>query len=603
MGDQRVQSAAEGQRSGDDQHGEYGAGDCRPYRHGGSAVPRFEGKADTGNRGHRRAGARSHTCQARNSRGVCPDLLAGPARCLAIGEPNGGGSDAADEREQPEAEHRNVNLDPGCWIDRAHRANGRERGQPDRYAGREQRPEDDGAKYPQEPLAHHHRWAGAQGTEHLDVFICGLKLPRDHLHRDQQRRGHGDDPEHRQGDGLRLHCPVDLPLDDRGDVKGVRCAGRKGPDNFPLYRRDPARAITEPESVQPVPRSRADQSRKRRGEQQERREAVDLVHHDLVVEHHGSGQPHVQATVRLDSRRAEGGLACLRVGVKAHRDHLADVPAEQPFRLRGRDELTGATRIGHPACRHGDPVLTEVLSVDAADTLNLASQVCGRENRSTRSSQRERVDRLRCGPDPLHAGQPFQGLGQVRREHGQAQVGRIGAGEERGKRGLGSPRCGDRAHRDPASQPDQQHNRQIAVPPAAESSRKAIPRDPHDLSAPRGRVSAALTSLADSPTLTKVVTTAVAVVPAPLRPHQRQSVTRWPIPSVPQTGTEGNGRAMPWPRPARRIIVEWPSGLPHAADPVRADGEDDTNLVAASVLRVGGAHIALGEGLDVFRAA
>jgi hypothetical protein len=68
---------------------------------------------------------------------MCPDLLASPARCLGIGEPNGGGSDAADEREQPEAEHGNVNLDPGCGIDRAHWTDGRQRRQPDRYAGRE----------------------------------------------------------------------------------------------------------------------------------------------------------------------------------------------------------------------------------------------------------------------------------------------------------------------------------------------------------------------------------------------------------------------------------------------------------------------------------
>jgi hypothetical protein len=100
---------------------------------------------------------------------------------------------------------------------------------------------------------------------------------------------------------------------------------------------------------------------------------------------------------------------------------------------------TGSRAIARARCpgesRHGDPVLAEVLSVDAADPLYLARQICGRENRSTRSSQRERVDRLRCGPDPLHPGQPFQGLSQVRPEHGQAQVGRFGAGEERGKRG------------------------------------------------------------------------------------------------------------------------------------------------------------------------
>ena len=115
----------------------------------GTAVrpcPGSSGEADTGDRGHRRAGARSHTRQARASRGTCPFLMASPARCLAIGEHGGGDSDAADEREQPEAQHRDVNLDPGRRIDRAHRPDGRERGQPDRHAGREQRPENDGAK-------------------------------------------------------------------------------------------------------------------------------------------------------------------------------------------------------------------------------------------------------------------------------------------------------------------------------------------------------------------------------------------------------------------------------------------------------------------------
>jgi hypothetical protein len=51
----------------------------------------------------------------------------------------------------------------------------------------------------------------------------------------------------------------------------------------------------------------------------------------------------------------------------------------KPFRLRGRDELADAIRIGHPICRHGDPVLAEVLSVDAAGALNLARQVRGRK--------------------------------------------------------------------------------------------------------------------------------------------------------------------------------------------------------------------------------
>ena len=500
MGDQRAQPAAEGQRSNNDQHCEHRAGHCRPYRHGGPAMPRFEREADTGDRGDRRTGTRRHTRQARTARRMCPFLVASPAWRLPAGERDGGGPDAADQGEQPEAEHRGVNRDPGGGIDRAHRADRRKGRERDRHAGREQRPEDDGAKNAEQPVAHRHHRAGAKRAKHPKIGVSGLQLPRDHLHRDQQRRGQGDDAEHRQGDGLRFHGAVDLPLYDRGDVKAVSSAGRKCPDDLPLHRRDSARAITEPEpeqlsvssraaatlfATQPVPRSRAERPRERRGEQQERRETVDLVEHHLVVEHDGPGQPHVQPTARPDFRRAEGGLACLRAGIEAHRDHLPDVPAEQPFRLRGRDKLARASRIGHPARRHGDPVLTEVQPVDAADALNFAGPVRGRENRSTRSSQRERVDRLRCGLDPLHAGQPFQLPGQAGCEHGQAQaqVGGIGAGEERGERGLGPPRRGDRAHRDPAGQPDQQHNRQIAAPPAAEGSRKAIPRDPHDLSA------------------------------------------------------------------------------------------------------------------------
>ena len=46
-----------------------------------------------------------------------------------------------------------------------------------------------------------------------------------------------------------------------------------------------------------------------RGEQDGRREPIDLVEHHLVAEYNGPHQLHVQALVRLDPCRAEGGLA------------------------------------------------------------------------------------------------------------------------------------------------------------------------------------------------------------------------------------------------------------------------------------------------------
>jgi hypothetical protein len=66
-----------------------------------------------------------------------------------VGEHGGGGSDAADEGEQPEAEHGEVNRDADSGIDRAHRADRRERGEPDRHADCEQRSENDGGQNPE----------------------------------------------------------------------------------------------------------------------------------------------------------------------------------------------------------------------------------------------------------------------------------------------------------------------------------------------------------------------------------------------------------------------------------------------------------------------
>ena len=108
-----LEPAAEGQRGDDDQHGEYGAGalPTAPARRCGRAPVRARERtpatADTGAPELAAMRARREPREA----GCRP--VASPAWRLPVGEHGGGGSDAADEDEQPEAEHRGVNRDPG----------------------------------------------------------------------------------------------------------------------------------------------------------------------------------------------------------------------------------------------------------------------------------------------------------------------------------------------------------------------------------------------------------------------------------------------------------------------------------------------------------
>ena len=61
------------------------------------------------------------------------------------------------------------------------------------------------------------------------------------------------------------------------------------------------------------------------------------------------------------------------------------------------------------------------------------------------------------------------------------EVGGIRAPQERGIRRLRAPRAGDRAHREPADESDEQHDREVAAPPAAEGRAEAVPGDPQCL--------------------------------------------------------------------------------------------------------------------------
>src|ERR1700733_10604471 len=82
------------------------------------------------------------------------------------------------------------------------------------------------------------------------------------------------------------------------------------------------------------------------------------------------------------------------------------------------------------------------------------------------------------------------------------------------------------------------------------------------------------------------------------------SYHRRPAPAAVQLVTQSPGRVMDGGRysPARGLAAAVPRPA-DLTDLVRAYRKDDANLIAAAVPRVGSPQVALGEGLDVFRAA
>ena len=144
-------------------------------------------------------------------------------------------------------------------------------------------PSDDRPEDAEKPVAHDDEAARAEGAQHRGLLVGLLDLARDDLRRDQQDREHGNDAEHGQGDRLGLHGAVDLPLDDRGEVKAVVDGLRDGPDDLVLDGRDPASAIGQLEPVIHILRPGAERPRQRRGEQHEGRVAVDVIQHHVTI--------------------------------------------------------------------------------------------------------------------------------------------------------------------------------------------------------------------------------------------------------------------------------------------------------------------------------
>ena len=128
--------------------------------------------------------------------------------------------------------------------------------------------------------------ARTEGAEHLAVLFSCLELAGDHLQGDEQG-GAARRWRRRRTRAIASGFTVrfDLALDDRGDVEGIGGAPGQGGDDLVFDRRDPARAVAQLEPVAAVLRAGVEQVRERRGEKGKCGVAVDVVEHDLVVEH------------------------------------------------------------------------------------------------------------------------------------------------------------------------------------------------------------------------------------------------------------------------------------------------------------------------------
>ena len=156
------------------------------------------------------------------------------------------------------------------------------------------------------------------------------------------------------------------------------------------------------------------------------------------------------------------------------------MPAQRARSQRGGDELVGPTWVRHPTDDGGGSVLVEIKAVDTAGRVYRGIQIrCPVVLQRHDPYAHPTLDQLdfremRDLARQLRRVVVRRGVaGDAVRRH--REVRRIRARQKGRIRRLGPPGRRDRAHGDPADQPDQEGDGQIARPAAAEGGPEAIP--------------------------------------------------------------------------------------------------------------------------------
>ena len=319
------------------------------------------------------------------------------------------------------------------------------------------------------------------------------QLAADHLKGDEEHGQSGDPTEHAEGDRFGPYGPLGCGHGERGPS-----TPRVGAGSGERLPRD-AVNLGSTRASRPPPRWPAARCRvgstavrhfpgKRRGEQRRLRvERVDIVLHQRVGEHDDPDEAEIDRRRERGARRAAVRREQLGIGVEAECPR-AEVHPELLGGLRVHHHLVAPVRIGQPPGDEGDAVLTDPLAIGGSlEDHRLFTRRMVRV-------ERERGRRLASNPTTIVAGftcgRWATALGLRRRVAGAVadrriekgveglQLGGVGAGHVDGERRLRPPGGGDGAHGHAAHQADQQHDGQVAAPPAAKGRAEPVPGDP-----------------------------------------------------------------------------------------------------------------------------
>ncbi len=281
-----------------------------------------------------------------------------------------GGSHRQDEEAgRAEAEDGPVRRDPGVGIDGPYRAERGQRGEAHGQGQSQQRAGGRRHHRPQDAWGGDRHRAGPDRPQHLGLRAQSAQLAADQLEGDEEGGQAGDAAENAEGDRLGLDGPLGLGCcdadGDRGRIQhGQHC--RECRD----HRVDAGAAIRHLEAGARVVDTAPDEAGSEGGrEDSQRRRVVGVVLHHLVrldgQAHYGDGDD----PVGLDPRGAESGQVGLGVGVDAHPDALADMPADRLGYLRVHVDLVGPGRVGEPALDRAQSILAEEFPTEAAHTV------------------------------------------------------------------------------------------------------------------------------------------------------------------------------------------------------------------------------------------
>ena len=386
------------------------------------------------------------------------------------------GREQGDRRDQrAHGEDRPVGVEAGVDLDPAHRSDRHRRRCQHRADHREQHAAENRDRGCDHRRAGDQVRVGAERPRRFLVLAPAAQVPCECLADEDESREPHDDAEHTE-------CQRDRPCRlhrmervRRRHPKELRATGRVRGDRL-LDRRDVGVAVAQHEAL-PCVELETFRLLHERGREQDERGPVGVVLCDLFDERTDADDRRVdeQAGLRV---LQQCRIRILDV-VSAHDaeiDALTDVVAVPPRGLFVDDDFVCPRRVREPPLDRCEAILVEVTPVDAADRLEVLGEIG--------SVHPARDVERGVGAGFLHLGQVGDRI-ETRVASGidAADVDGhrrgVGGTEEARIRRLRPPGSGDREHREPARQPEQQRDADQRGPTPPAGRTRPVCREPH----------------------------------------------------------------------------------------------------------------------------